>query len=191
MINIKNGTKIFENNTVFSNLSVSFDGTGVVAITGESGVGKTTLLNIISGLDTLSSGELVNTYKDISYKFQTPNLIKWLTALENVETVLPSSRKDEALKWLAKVNLADSTDKLPHELSGGMAQRVAFARAMAYEGDLLLLDEPFNGIDEDNKQVMLDLIREASKERLVIIVTHNKDDISALDAKTIKIGKEA
>ena len=171
MIKIINGAKSFENNIVFKDFSAEFDGNGVIAITGDSGVGKTTLLNIISGLDTLTSGEIENSYKQISYKFQAPNLIKWLTALENIEVVLPSAKKDKAVKWLKNVNLLDSADKLPHELSGGMAQRVAFARAMAYGGDLLLLDEPFNGIDEDNKQAMLKLILEASKERLVIIVS--------------------
>ncbi len=191
MIKIKNGTKIFDDQTVFEGLSVEFDGNGIIAVVGESGVGKTTLLNILSGLDKLTSGELENTYEKISYKFQNPQLIKWLNARENVEIVLPSQKKANAIKWLDKVNLSDSTEKLPHELSGGMAQRVAFARALAYEGDLLLLDEPFNGIDEENKKIMIDLIQEASKNRLVIIVTHNKEDILTLGARTIKIGKEA
>lgn len=191
MIKIKNGTKIFDGQTVFKNFEMELDGNGVFAITGESGIGKTTLLNIISGLDSLTSGEFENSYKKISYKFQTPNLIKWLTALENIEAVLPPTKKNEATDWLEKVNLKESSGKFPYELSGGMAQRVAFARALAYGGDLLLLDEPFNGIDEENKKIMINLISEASKSKPVIIVTHNKEDILALGAEAIKIGKEA
>ena len=144
----------YGDNTVLHDLSYEFEEGKLTAILGESGVGKTTLLNIIAGLLKPSSGRMTNTHERISYVFQDPRLFDWMTATENVSTV---SNDTLAVEMLTLMGLEDSLDKYPAELSGGMKQRVSLARALAYSPDLILLDEPFKGLDPE-------LRREVSKK---------------------------
>ena len=187
MLKIKNITKDYGNVKVLDGFSMDCPDTGIVALMGSSGIGKTTLFNIIAGIEQADSGEIESTFKKISYKFQEPRLLSWLTARENMEAVLPADRRNEAIKWLDAVELSDSSDKYPHELSGGMQQRVALARALAYQGDLLLLDEPFSAVDSDTKHILIDLTKEYSKNHAVIIVTHDISEAEALNADIITI----
>lgn len=182
MLRISHLFKKFGNTVVLDDFSMSCPDTGVTAIMGASGIGKTTLLNIIAGIQKADFGEIYSDFNKISYKFQEPRLLPWLTAKENVETVT-----DNADKWLEMVELANCADKYPHELSGGMQQRVALARALAYEGDLLLLDEPFGAVDSDTKEILIDAISGYAKTNAVILVTHDVSDANALNAEIITV----
>ena len=184
MLKISNLTKKFGENTVLNNFSAEFPDVGVVALMGASGIGKTTLLNIIVGIEKADSGEIHSTFNRVSYKFQEPRLLEWLTAKENIEAVLPKGTND-VLKWLEAVELEDSADKYPAELSGGMQQRVALARALAYGGDLLLLDEPFSAVDTDTKKVLMSAISRYATNNAVILVTHDVSEAEALNAEIL------
>ena len=187
MLTINNISKRYGNKEVLRNFSCSIPQKGVTAIMGASGIGKTTFLNIISGLEKADSGEIICQFNKISYKFQEHRLLEWLTAKENIEIVIPKNASKNAEYWLKKVNLTDSANKYPSELSGGMQQRVALARALAYEGDLLLLDEPFSAVDTETKQVLMDSIKEFAKNNAVIIVTHDTEEALELNADIITI----
>ena len=146
--------------TVLDNVSLELPEGKITAIMGPSGCGKTTLLRLLSGLISPTSGNVTRETERISFLFQDTALLPWLTALENVNLVLSdgAATRPLAREWLGRVGLADEADTYPSALSGGMKQRVALARALAVDADLLLLDEPFRGLDDDLRERMLDLI---------------------------------
>ncbi|MBE6691993.1 MAG: ABC transporter ATP-binding protein/permease [Ruminococcaceae bacterium] len=183
--------------TALKGVSVSFRKSEFVAILGPSGCGKTTLLNVIGGLDQYDSGDLIingrstKEYKDsdwdsyrnhsIGFVFQSYNLIPHQTVLANVELALTlsgvskSERKARALEALGKVGIADQAKKKPNQLSGGQMQRVAIARALVNNPDILLADEPTGALDTATSVQIMELLKEISKEKLVIMVTHNPE----------------
>ncbi|MBE6661946.1 MAG: ABC transporter ATP-binding protein [Ruminococcaceae bacterium] len=174
---------------ILKNVSFFCNNVGCTAIMGASGIGKTTLLRVIAGLITADEGEVESTFQRISMKFQEPRLFPWLTVRENVAVVLPDTEDKLAVAdgWLAKVGLSEAVDKYPAELSGGMAQRTALARALAYDGDLLLLDEPFSAVDEATKEPLLQLLREYAQNHAVLLVTHNAEEARLLNAEIFQI----
>ena len=189
MIEVKNIVKSFGKKTVLNNVSFSVPNAGVYAIVGRSGIGKTTLLRLIAGLDTPDSGSIDAKNVKIAYKFQEPRLIDWLTALDNVAVVIEdkSTAVELARAWLATVDLSDVALLYPDQLSGGMQQRVALARALAFEGDVLLLDEPFSAVDEETKQTLLSLVKQYAQTHAVILVTHDTSEIETLEASVIPL----
>lgn len=176
-------------------VSVSFRQQEFVAILGPSGSGKTTLLNMIGGLDRYDSGDLIiegkstKTFKDadwdayrnnsIGFIFQSYNLIGHLSIMDNVEMgmtlsgVSRAEKEKRAVDALTRVGLAEHMHKRPNQLSGGQMQRVAIARAIANDPEILLADEPTGALDSETSEEIMQLIKELSKERLVIMVTHN------------------
>ena len=189
MLTVEKIAKCFDEKTVLEDLSFTCPSRGVTAIMGASGVGKTTLLNIIADLQKPDQGKITSTFNKISYKFQEPRLFEWLTALENVKMVIkdvPNAEKT-ARDLLTRVGLGESLSKYPRELSGGMQQRVALARALAYGGDLLLLDEPFSAVDTETRGILLDVISEYAKNYAVLIVTHSKEEAQLLNADIIML----
>lgn len=178
-------------------VSVAFRSQEFVAILGPSGSGKTTMLNGIGGLDIYDSGDLAiegRSTKDFSaadwdayrnnsvgFIFQSYNIISHLSILDNVEMgmtlsgVSGAEKKEKALKALDRVGLTDHINKKPNQLSGGQLQRVAIARAIANEPEILLCDEPTGALDTGTSEEIMQLIKELSAERLVIMVTHNPD----------------
>ncbi|MBE6576564.1 MAG: ABC transporter ATP-binding protein [Ruminococcaceae bacterium] len=177
MLILKNVTVKFDKQTVLDNFCFSFDDKKVHALTGTSGIGKTTLINAIAGL-VRYQGTITHSYKKVGYIFQEPRLFPWMTALENVECVCDDKQK--AREYL-NLLLPDSADKYPNELSGGMKQRVSIARALAYEPDLLLLDEPFKGLDEDTKKSVISVVSEYLTDKTAILITHDKDELVMCD----------
>ena len=179
------------------NVSLKFRKNEFVSILGPSGSGKTTLLNIIGGLDHYDSGDLIinnkstknykendwNAYRNncIGFIFQNYNLIGHISILENVEMgmtlsgVASKEKRKRAEEALKKVGLSEHTHKKPNQLSGGQMQRVAIARALANNPDIILADEPTGALDTKTSQQIMDLIQEISKDKLVIMVTHNKE----------------
>ena len=189
MIAVKKIVKKFDQKTVLNNVSFEIGDVGAFAIVGRSGIGKTTLLRLIAGLDIPDEGSITTASAKIAYKFQEPRLMNWLTALENVAIVVDdkSNALNHARTWLEAVGLPDAADLYPDQLSGGMQQRVALARALAFEGDVLLLDEPFSAVDEETKSGLLSLIKQYANTHAVVLVTHDHDEIEALDATVIPL----
>lgn len=201
MLRLDNITKIYKTSSfevkALNGVSLCFRKSEFVSILGPSGCGKTTMLNIIGGLDKYTSGDLLinNTstkkYKShdwdiyrnhrIGFIFQSYNLIPQENILENVELALTIAgvKKEESVARakaaLDKVGLTDMYYKKPNELSGGQCQRVAIARALVNEPDILLADEPTGALDSETSVQIMNLIKEVSKDKLVIMVTHNKE----------------
>lgn len=156
-----------------------------IAITGPSGCGKTSLLHVIAGLLHPDSGLVRNRAARTACVFQEPRLLPWLSAEENVSIVMPhGTQGQDALMLLKELGLADSAEKHPCELSGGMQQRAALARALAYAPDLLLLDEPFRALDAASKALAIDAVNERA-DCAVILVTHSPEEADALGCKII------
>lgn len=178
MIKLENVTVEFDKQTVIKGLSFEFEKGKIYGITGSSGIGKTTLINAIAGTVKLKEGHIIKDTERIGYIFQDPRLFPWLNSLENVTCVCPD--KDKASHYL-NLLLNDSENKYPHELSGGMKQRVSIARALAYEPEILLLDEPFKGLDEENKRNTVQTVLDFLKNKTAIIVSHNRDELMLCD----------
>ena len=178
MIKFDEVSVIFEKNTVIDRLSYEFEEGKVTAILGESGIGKTTLLNLAAGLIKQSSGILTTKYERLSYIFQEARLFPWLSALENVATV---SDEKTAKEMLSLMGLSDALDKYPAELSGGMKQRVSIARALAFNPDIILMDEPFASLDKERRNSVADIVFEKIKGKTAIIVTHDVSDTKYAD----------
>ena len=178
MLKLENITLRYGKSTVIDNLSHEFAEGKVTAIVGDSGVGKTTLLNIAAGLLRQSAGQVVRDGEKISYIFQDPRLFPWMTALENVSEV---SDTETAKKMLSLMGLDDSLDKYPAELSGGMKQRVSIARALAYDPDVIFLDEPFRGLDAERRQSVGDTVFALLRGKTAIMVTHDERDLIYAD----------
>ena len=180
-----------------------------VAILGHSGCGKTTLLNIIGGLDQYSDGDLIingkstknftdgdwDTYRNhaIGFVFQSYNLIPHQTVLSNVELALtlsgvgPAERRARATEALEKVGLGDQLNKKPNQMSGGQMQRVAIARALVNDPDILLADEPTGALDSDTSVQIMEILKEISKDKLIIMVTHNPDLAEGYASRIIRL----
>ncbi|OAA93207.1 ABC transporter ATP-binding protein [Clostridium coskatii] len=186
-VTINRLSKYYEGVPVFYNLNMKFLKNRITAILGPSGCGKTTLLNIISGIEKDYDGKVDLKSGTISYVFQEDRLIPYLSVYDNVAFVLKSTmdkgRVDLAVrKFLNMVELWDYKDKLPYKLSGGMKRRVALARAFAYKSDLLLMDEPFKGLDDRLKSDIIEkfLMIYSENRRTIILVTHDKAEAEQL-----------
>ena len=181
-LKIKNLTKRFGEKTVIDNFTYDFSDTGLFLIYGRSGVGKTTLLRIISGLESNYLGEIIGAGKEnVSYLFQEYRLFPTLSALDNVLLTAydnPSEdNKNEAMSILLELGITkEEAQLLPSELSGGMKQRVAFARAILAKRPILLLDEPMKELNEELYDSVRKLIVKEAEKRLVIMVSHNSLD---------------
>ena len=160
---------------ILDNFSLSIPSNGVTCITGPSGCGKTSLLRVIAGLTKVQSGSISQSPELIGVMFQEDRLLPWLSAGENIEAV---SNRNTAQAWLEKMGMPDDFDTIPSQLSGGMSRRVALARALAYSTDLLLLDEPFSGLDVILTASCADLIK--NLDIPIIAVTHSAEEIELL-----------
>lgn len=192
-LTIKNLVKSFGDRIIFDSFSYEFAPSGVYAVLGESGVGKTTLLRLIAGLDKNYSGEITGGgFENISFAFQEYRLFPSLSAIDNVVMAV-SDGKDEVIIHSAKkllISLGFSKEDmllLPSELSGGMKQRVSLARAFLKNSPILLLDEPTKELDEENAKAVIDTIADISRYRLVIMVTHRPEDLEQLSPITIRL----
>lgn len=159
---VENLTVRFGDKTVLDNIMLTIPEEGLTFLSGPSGVGKTTLLRVLSGLTVPREGK-VECPTPAVMLFQEDRLFPGLSALGQVEAVLPREKRGEANKWLELVELADAAYKAPEELSGGMARRAALARALAVEGAVWLLDEPFAGVDRERALRILDRLKKLNR----------------------------
>ena len=213
MLQLKNIKKSYKTadytQVALDDISLEFRKSEFVSILGPSGSGKTTLLNIIGGLDRYDSGDLIinekstKDYKDrdwdeyrnnsIGFIFQSYNLINHISILNNVEMSMTLSgvgkkeKRQRALEVLERVGLKDHAYKKPNELSGGQMQRVAIARALVNNPDIILADEPTGALDSTTSVQIMDLIKEISKDKLVIMVTHNSELAQKYSTRIIKL----
>ncbi len=213
MLQLKNIKKNYESGEeivkALKGINIEFRESEFVAILGPSGCGKTTLLNIIGGLDHYTSGDLLidgistKKYKDrdwdtyrnhrIGFVFQNYNLITHQSVLSNVELALTLSgvdkktRRKKAIEVLEKVGLKDQMHKKPNQMSGGQMQRVAIARALVNDPDILLADEPTGALDTKTSIQIMEILKEISKDRLIIMVTHNPDLAEKYATRTINL----
>lgn len=181
-VTLKNIKKSYGDRIIFDNLNREIVFDKPVVLMGESGVGKTTLARMIAGLEKPDFGEILGVPEAVSFMFQEDRLLPWLSARENVEYV---SDKETADYYLEKVLLGGEKDTPVSDLSGGMKRRVALARALAYKSELVILDEPFKGLDFELKKKMTALISE--EKRHFLIITHEAEDAALLGAKVINI----
>lgn len=177
-------TRRYGDKTVIENLSFTFPEKGVFALLGPSGCGKTTLLRLLAGLDAPDGGSIQTDHQKIAVAFQEPRLFPWLNCEDNINIVLAKENKccNIAKEWLELFELAEVAKERPDALSGGMQQRLSLARALAYGGDLVLLDEPFAALDTALKERLAPRIREACRDALLIFVTHDLADAALLGA---------
>ena len=213
MLELKNITKdyISGDSTVqaLKGISIEFRKSEFVSILGQSGCGKTTLLNIVGGLDRYTSGDLVingkstKKFKDkdwdayrnysVGFVFQNYNLIPHQTILSNVELALTISgvsreeRKERAIKALEAVGLKEQIHKKPNQLSGGQMQRVAIARALVNNPDIILADEPTGALDTKTSVQIMEILKEISKDKLIVMVTHNPELAEKYSTRIVKI----
>jgi len=179
VITLKNITVEFENHKVLEKLSVSFEDGKKYSIMGQSGCGKTTILNVIAGLLKSKDGNVSTYGAKIAYVFQEPRLYDWMNVLENVAVVSSLPKKNaekKSAEILSSLGLGESLKQFPAELSGGMKQRVSIARAMAYDPDIILLDEPFKALDAVTRKQTAEAFFKAMNDKTIIIVTHDIED---------------
>ena len=168
--------------------SLELPDSGVVAFMGPSGCGKTTVLRILAGLERPDSGVVSGSYSRLSVVFQEDRLLGGVSAFGNVTAVLDRKNKQDALDWLERMGLENDKSLLPDEMSGGMRRRLAIARAMAYGGDLVLLDEPFSGLDEATiERICPYIFDDRFENRLTILVTHDRSRAERLANRLVVV----
>lgn len=213
MLEIKKVTKIYKTEgfeqKALDQVSVNFRKHEFASILGPSGSGKTTFLNIIGGLDQYTSGDLIinevstkkfsdrdwDSYRNhrVGFVFQSYNLITHQTVLKNVELALTLSgcskeeRRERAIKALTDVGLGEHINKRPNQLSGGQMQRVAIARALVNDPEIILADEPTGALDSDTSIQIMEILKNISHDKLVIMVTHNPDLAKEYSSRIINI----
>jgi NitT/TauT family transport system ATP-binding protein len=169
----------FGQKQIMSELSLVLPAVGLVGITGPSGCGKTTFLHLLAGLVSPQSGQITLDRRDrVGMVFQEDRLLPWLTCEANL--LLACRDRARVREWLNKMELTQSGDCYPHELSGGMRRRVALARALSFDCDLLLLDEPFQGMDLQLKERLYPLVLDASRQKPVVIISHDRTELALL-----------
>lgn len=213
MLQLKNINKTYDTGQTqcraLKNINISFRKSEFVSILGQSGSGKTTLLNIIGGLDRYTDGDLLingvstkkyfdeqwDSYRNnaVGFVFQSYNLIPHQSIIANVELSLTLSgitgkeRRKRAQEALEKVGLGDHLNKKPNQLSGGQMQRVAIARALVNDPEILLADEPTGALDSETSVQIMELLKEISKDRLLIMVTHNPELANEYSTRIIRL----
>ena len=188
MYELRNIDFSYGEKNVLKNFSLSLPEKGVICLFGASGLGKTTVLRLMAGLETPRAGSIEGfENKRITFIFQEDRLLPWRTAKENVALALGNAPDAEgkAVRWLGALGLENDVDRYPDEMSGGMCRRVSAARALAPESDVILADEPFTGLDEKNRIALAKLFAEKAEKELVVIVTHSEEEAAMLNAEAV------
>jgi NitT/TauT family transport system ATP-binding protein len=185
-------SKSYDRQIILKDFSLTLPEKGIVCLQGPSGCGKTTLLRLLAGLETPDSGEIKGMLfakaephgPKIAMVFQEDRLLPSFSARRNIAIVSKAADPDPLME---RLGILDAADKPVHALSGGMQRRVALARAMAYDGDIYLLDEPFKGLDPATKKKVMDQFKPLGEKALVIVVTHDAAEAKYLGGCTIEL----
>ena len=188
MLKLENISVRFDGKPVLSGCSLSLGGGERLAIMGPSGCGKTTLLRVALSLQPPDTGSVSADVGRTAAVFQEPRLLPWRTAAENVNVVLSDGPETmpEALSVLERVELSDAVGKYPSELSGGMQQRVSIARALACRPDLLVLDEPFHGLDEALRGRIISRLSASLPSASLLLATHSEEEALSLGCRILR-----
>lgn len=186
----ENINKSFGTIKLYKNFAIDFEENKINIIEGASGCGKSTLLRMIAGLEKDDEGKSIAKSDAVSIVFQTPTLLPWKTVIDNVRFVLQFPDERLVKNILRLLELSEVSDCYPYQLSGGMQQRVALARAFAYPSDLLIMDEPFIGLDLSlKKRIFRQMIRMwRHYPKTVILVTHHREELTSLAHRIITVG---
>ncbi|MDO4974295.1 MAG: ATP-binding cassette domain-containing protein [Eubacteriales bacterium] len=181
----------FGDKQILRNCDLSLSAGARSALMGPSGCGKTTLLRVILGLQRPDSGAIGNRFVRPAAVFQEPRLLPWRRAWENVNLVLSDGpdTEGEARAWLDRLEVGEAAELYPAELSGGMQQRVSLARALAAAPDLLVLDEPFKGLDEALCERVITTVSRALPEAAILLATHSEAEAAALGCRILRYDK--
>jgi len=190
-IKISNLSKQFDQKEIFQNINMTFHEGKINCFMGPSGIGKTTLIHILLGLTESDSGEVQGIQgKRISAVFQEDRLIEHLDAVKNIKLVCEKAVPKSIIEQeLAKVNLTDYQDKPVKNLSGGMRRRVAIVRAMLAVSDIIIMDEPFKGLDDVLKKRVIEYVKQKSEGKTVIVITHDGEEVRLLDANVVLLDR--
>lgn len=190
-IKLSNVSKKFNGKPVLYGVTLDIPSDRTTALLGPSGSGKTTLLRLIAKLEMPDSGNITGASQaDTAYMFQEPRLFPWLDAVGNIACVINKKKTaayNEAAEWLKKVRLEEDGSKYPSELSGGMSRRIALARTLAYSKPLVLLDEPFHGLDAELKADIIKLVKAETAGRTVIFITHDLNEADMFADNIIRL----
>lgn len=179
--------KKYEDKTILEDVTITFLEGRMNCLMGPSGSGKTTIINLIMGLIKPDSGEITGCKnKKIAAVFQENRLIEHWDALKNVKLVCDKSvTKEQVIRELYKVGITDCENKAVQDFSGGMKRRVALVRAVLAKSEILIMDEPFKGLDEAMKKQVIEYVKQNVQGKTVIVVTHDKDEVNQLGANLI------
>ena len=188
---VKEISKSYDDKKVLNHFSASFKKGGIYAVMGPSGVGKTTLLRILSGIEQPDAGEITGISSDrISFVFQEDRLLEYLDAVRNIRFVYPACTREEALSALSLVGISKEDAFRPvREYSGGMKRRAAFVRAVLFPSEVLFLDEPFKGLDEAMVSAVIVWLLEQQRGRTVFLSTHSRKEADLCGAQILYLDR--
>ncbi|HHV09326.1 MAG TPA: ATP-binding cassette domain-containing protein [Clostridiales bacterium] len=188
-IQLHNVSKSFEGKSILKDLNITFPEGRLSCLMGASGIGKTTVVNIIMGLIKPDSGEVAGTkQKKVAAVFQEDRLIEHWDAVRNIGLVCGKAVTEEAIvQELNKVGITDCRNKAVKDFSGGMRRRVALVRAVLAKSDIIIMDEPFKGLDEGLKDQVIEYVRENTKGKTVIVITHDREEVGRLGAGLVQL----
>lgn len=189
MIKLSNVDFSYGDKKILSNFSLTVQDGECICLSGQSGCGKTTVIRLIAGLEKPDGGKIFAEGK-VSYVFQEDRLVPNLSILNNV-LLCTGNKRNFAISLFKEAGLEEVMNKKPDELSGGMKRRAAIIRAIAFGGDILLLDEPFNGLDEETKNTMARIIKRefTEKNKPILMVSHISKDSEIMNARKIVLNK--
>lgn len=180
MISLDRISVSFGSKRVLDNLSLTLPKDGITVLSGPSGCGKTTLLRVLAGLEQPEQGQVQGiSPANTAFLFQEDRLLPGRTVLQQLTDVLPRERRGEATRWLELAELTGEENTLPRQLSGGMGRRLALVRALALDGELYLLDEPFTGIDLPRQRKLMAVLKQLGKP--VVLVSHEHEILDLAD----------
>ncbi len=185
MLKINNLNFSYGDKNIFNNFSLEIKDGEKIWLSAPSGFGKTTLIKLILGLLKPQKGVIDTGNLTPSVVFQETRLLPFYTVMQNIELI--GGEKQKAKEILPALGISETENSYPSSLSGGMKRRAAIARALSVPFDLLILDEPFNGIDEKNLQSAINCIKEFTQNKTVILITHNPEEAELLGAKKVEI----
>lgn len=187
-ISIENISKSYDGRKVLSNLNFTFEQGTNTCIKGPSGCGKTTLLRIIAGLETPETGNVNREKGNIAFVFQEDRLSENFNAISNIRLVTGKKMHNKIiLQHLEEIGLKEFAYKPVREFSGGMKRRLAIARAVCFDADIILMDEPFKGLDEKLKIKVMDYVKHNCKKKTVIYVTHDQSEAEYMEGTVIEL----